>query len=54
MAFDSVAWVFGDGKRSRDPAIEHAYAKPGTYVVTLRIGRKGPDVSEGSFRVIVK
>ncbi len=54
VAFDSVAWDFGDGKESRDAVTTHAYAKPGVYTVALRVGRKGPSLAEGSFRVVVK
>ncbi len=49
---EGVRWDFGDGKQSRDPITSHAYKKPGTYEITLRVGKKFP--GEGKFRVVVK
>jgi hypothetical protein len=49
---ETVRWDFGDGKQSRTPVTTHAYKSPGTYHVTLRVGKKYP--AEGSFQVIVK
>ena len=37
-------WEFGDGKTSADRHPQHAYEKPGEYVVTLSVdGPKGKD-----------
>ena len=49
---ENIRWNFGDGKQSRTPVTTHTYKSPGTYNVTLRVGRKYP--AEGSFQVIVK
>ena len=40
----SWRWEFGDGKTSADRHPQHAYEKPGEYVVTLSVdGPKGKD-----------
>ena len=33
----SYAWSFGDGSTSTSPAVSHAFAKPGSYPVTLTV-----------------
>lgn len=33
-------WTFGDGSRATGAEVHHAYRRPGTYHVTLRLGRR--------------
>ena len=52
----TAVWDFGDGTTATDwPAVEHSYAAPGSYTVTLSVTRGGKKASytlEGLVRVI--
>lgn len=39
---DSVRWTFGDGTSSNLRNPDHTYAQPGTYIVCLRMQKRGP------------
>ena len=39
---DSVHWTFGDGSSSTLINPDHTYAQPGTYIVCLRVQKRGP------------
>jgi beta-N-acetylhexosaminidase len=47
-------WDFGDGKRAKGVKVDHAYAKPGNYSVTLTVTGKHDDKSSGVFDVVVE
>ncbi len=54
MALDKVQWDFGDGARSRDHSIAHAFRKPGRYPVTISITNARGDLSAGTYHVVVE
>lgn len=49
-----VQWDFGDGSGSKEAETQHAYAKPGSYAVTLTVTERGGNSISQRFDVIVE
>ena len=49
-----VEWDFGDGRKSNDLAVIHAYKKPGRYRVMLTVEDDGGETTRGEFGVVVR
>ena len=52
-AVKKAEWDFGDGKREKKPAVEHSFAQPGEYTVTLNVTGEQGDTDQCSFTVQV-
>ena len=49
-----VEWDFGDGRKSRDLTVDHAYRRPGRYSVVLTVEEKSGEITRGEFGVVVR
>ena len=49
----TFAWDFGDGTKGSDAAPKHAYAKTGTYRVTVAVANSANERRDASFGVTV-
>ncbi len=49
-----VEWDFGDGRKSRDLTVNHAYQRPGRYRVILTVEDDAGEISRGEFGVVVR
>jgi len=54
QAIRRVQWDFGDGKRSRDSRIDHAFQQPGRYPVTLNVTDSKGETYSHVYHVLVE
>jgi len=47
-------WEFGDGKKSKEPRAQHAYEKPGQYMLTLTVTNAHGEETAREFPISVK
>ncbi len=49
----AYAWTYGDGGTAFGPSVEHAYPKPGSYTVTLKVTDRGGNTASLSRTITV-